>query len=58
MAFHLNIGNWLAKPFRSRTRTSATRIAALMLLWQAANFSGFVYEQVVSTGYRPSAPSR
>lgn len=55
MSFHLNVGNWLVQPFRSRTAAAATRMAALMLLWQGANLSGFVYEKIVATGYRPPA---
>jgi GT2 family glycosyltransferase len=58
MSFHANIRNWLAHPFRSRTTIEATRIAALLLLWQGANLAGFAYELVARSGYRPSGDGR
>jgi len=54
MAFHLDFRNWLMRPFRGLTPASAARIAALLVLWQGANFAGFVYERLMLTGYRPT----
>lgn len=58
MSFHANVGNWLAQPFRSRTPIDATRIAALMVLWQSANLAGFAYEFLARSGYRPSGDAQ
>jgi GT2 family glycosyltransferase len=58
MSFHMNIGNWLGQPFRRRSPIDATRIAALLVLWQGANLAGFLYEQVANTGYRPAERER
>jgi GT2 family glycosyltransferase len=58
MSFHANVRNWLAQPFRSRTAVDATRIAALMVLWQGANLAGFAYEYLARSGYRPSGDTR
>jgi GT2 family glycosyltransferase len=52
MSFHLDLGNWLARPFRGRRLADAATTAALLLIWQAANLAGFVYERIVRTGYR------
>jgi GT2 family glycosyltransferase len=58
MSFHANVRNWLAQPFRSRTPLDATRIAALLVLWQGANFAGFAYEYLARSGYRPSGDAQ
>lgn len=43
MRFHANVANWLGYPFRERQH-GAWKIAALLLVWQIANVSGFAYE--------------
>jgi len=52
MSFHANLRNWLTQPFRRRTPVDATRMAALLVLWQSANLAGFAYEMLVRSGYR------
>jgi GT2 family glycosyltransferase len=58
MSFHVNVSNWLAQPFRCRTLVDATRIAALMVLWQGANLAGFAFELLARSGYRPSGDAQ
>jgi len=41
--FHMNINNWLLYPFRSN-QGSAWNLALLLLIWQFANASGFIWQ--------------
>lgn len=52
MSFHLNLRNWLLQPFQRTERPVALFLAVLLMLWQFTNFAGFVYESLLSTGYR------
>ncbi len=52
MSFHSDFRNWLARPFSGRPLAEGLGVAALLLLWQAANTAGFLYESIVRSGYR------
>ena len=41
--FHLDVGNWLWYPITSVPRTQMAQVAALLGVWQVANFAGFVW---------------
>ena len=54
MSFHADVRNWLVRPFRGQGFADRVAIATLLVLWQAANASGFFYESLVRTGYAES----
>jgi GT2 family glycosyltransferase len=58
MSFHANLRNWLTQPFHRRSPVDATRIAALLVLWQSANLAGFTYELLAGGGYRSSVDAQ
>ena len=51
VGFHADVGNWLLRPLRMRPRRDAATLFALLLVWQAVNVAGFLYESTVRTGY-------
>lgn len=51
MSFHFNLRNWLLQPLHRTERRHALLLMALLMVWQLANFAGFVFESLVSTGY-------
>ena len=46
IGFHLKLGNWLLYPLQNKPQ-SKWRIALLLLIWQLANTSGFIFEVIV-----------
>jgi glycosyltransferase involved in cell wall biosynthesis len=44
--FHLNVGNWLWRPLMAVRRRQIVPVAVLLMLWQAANLAGFMWETV------------
>ena len=58
MGFHVRARHWLRRAMRGRRPGDAAATAALLLVWQAANLGGFLYESAARTGYRRSGPGR
>jgi GT2 family glycosyltransferase len=44
MRFHADVRNWLGYPFSRMPGHSASRVAALILMWQVANAAGYFSE--------------
>jgi GT2 family glycosyltransferase len=44
--FHLDIRNWLHYPLTTVPRRQVVPVAALLILWQAANLAGFLWETI------------
>ena len=44
--FHLDIGNWLHYPLTTVPRRQVVPVAALLMLWQATNLAGFLWETI------------
>ena len=48
--FHLAVMNWIGYPIRHAPPRRALPVAALLGLWQTANFAGYVYERLRRAG--------
>jgi GT2 family glycosyltransferase len=44
--FHLDIRNWLHYPLTAVPRRQVVPVAALLMLWQATNLAGFLWETI------------
>jgi GT2 family glycosyltransferase len=52
MKFHLNLDNWLLRPFKVIQGRQLQSMAILLIFWQLINALGFFYEMLVRKGYR------
>lgn len=58
MSFHARAADWLARALRGRRPADLLITTGLLLVWQAANSAGFLYESVARTGYRADGAIR
>ena len=47
-SFHLAVGNWLGYPIARTRGWDRAKVALLLLMWQLANASGYLYEGLLS----------
>ena len=50
LRFHLDVMNWIGYPISHAPRRQAIPVAALLGVWQTANFAGYVYERLRRAG--------